>query len=128
MVRLIRELDDGHCTIGKIFLPEGEVFFTLERPWIDNQVGVSCIPKPGTYHVKWRQRPNGVWTYWLSDVPGRTYILIHSGNVVRHVQGCILLGMGRGFMKGERAVFQSVTAVRLFEKIMRKEPFLLEVA
>jgi hypothetical protein len=43
------------------------------------------------------------------------------------VQGCILLGMGRGFMKGERAVFQSVTAVRLFEKIMRKEPFLMEV-
>lgn len=128
MVRLVRELDDGRCTIGKIFLPEGEMFFTLERPWLDNQTGVSCIPKPGTYHVLWRQRPNGRWTYWLSDVPGRSFILIHSGNVVGQVQGCVLLGMARGLMKGERAVFQSVTAVRLFEQIMRREPFLLEVA
>jgi len=127
MVILARELDDGHCTSGRMILPDGNEFFTLERPWLDNQNGISCIPL-GTYHCLWRQRPNKTWTYWLSDVPGRSWVLIHSGNIVAHVQGCIMMGLARGKWKtGERAVFQSVTAVRQFEQLMGREPFTLEV-
>jgi len=126
MVQLVRELDDGHCTQGRLVLPGGALFFTLERPWLDNRNGVSCVPT-GTYHCLWRQRPNKTWTYWLSDVPGRTWILIHSGNVVAHVEGCIMLGLSRGRLKDERAVFNSGTAVRKFEEIMGRKPFTLEV-
>jgi hypothetical protein len=68
-----------------------------------------------------------LYDYWLRDVPDRSYILIHSGNVASQVQGCILLGMQRGWMKGKRAVFSSVTAVRKFEEIMGGKPFSLEV-
>lgn len=124
--RLVRELDDGHCTAGRFYLPGGQTFFTLERPWLDNKNSVSCIPL-GAYHAKLRQSPHLGLTYWLYDVPDRQFILIHSGNVVAHVLGCIMLGLNRGTMRGERAVFQSVPAVRLFMKIMGGEPFTLEV-
>lgn len=126
MVRLVREQDDGHCTQGRLMLPGGAWFFTLERPWMDNKRGVSCIPT-GTYHAVWRQRPNKTWSYWLKDVPERTWILIHSGNIVAHVQGCIMLGLMRGRLKGEPAVFNSGPAVRQFESLMGHEPFTLEV-
>jgi len=127
VVRHARELDDGHCTTGRFYLPQGQTFFTLERPWLDNKTGVSCIPKPGTYHAILRRSPHLGITYWLHDVPDRSFILIHSGNIVAHVQGCIMLGLMRGWMKGERAVFQSVTAVRNFMALMGREPFTLEV-
>ena len=127
MLRLVRELDDGTCTIGKLFLPNGSWFFTLERPWAGNRVGVSCIPA-AVYSAVYRQRPSKQYDYWLRDVPGRSYILIHSGNFASQVQGCILLGMQRGWMRGQRAVFSSVTAVRKFEELMGGKPFRLEVA
>ena len=127
MVRLVRELDDGHCTIGRMLLDGGAFFFTLERPWLDNKTGVSCIPAPGAYHAQIRRSPHLGITYWLADVPDRKFILIHSGNIVAHVQGCIMLGLSRGWMRGERAVFQSVTAVRQFMNIMGGAPFTLEV-
>lgn len=126
MVRLARELYYGDCTLGKIYLPNGSWFFTLERPWLNNQVGISCIPL-ATYSAVYRQRPSKLYDYWLKDVPNRSYILIHSGNVASQVQGCILLGMQRGLMNGKRAVFSSVTAVRKFEEIMGGKPFSLEV-
>jgi hypothetical protein len=125
--RLVRELDDGHCTIGRFYLPARQTFFTLERPWLGNQRGVSCFPTPGTYHAIIRRSPHLGITYWLHDVPDRSFILIHSGNVVAHVQGCIALGLMRGWLRGERAVFQSVTAVRNFMKLMGGQPFTLEV-
>jgi hypothetical protein len=127
MVWLVRELDDGHCTIGKMLLAGGMVFFTLERPWLNNKKNVSCIPAPGTYHAQLRRSPHLGITYWLKDVPDRQFILIHSGNIVAHVQGCIMLGLSRGRLRGERAVFQSVTAIRQFMKLMGGEPFTLEV-
>lgn len=126
MPQLIRDLDDGHCTRGRMLLPGGVWFYTLERPWLNNRKGVSCIPT-GTYHAVWRKRPSGIWTYWLCDVPDRSFILIHTGNVVAHVQGCIMLGLSRGRLKGEPAVFNSGTAVRKFEEILGREPFTLEV-
>ena len=126
-MRLEREIDDGHCTSGRIILDGGAFFFTLERPWLDNKTGVSCIPSPGVYHAKLRKSPHLGITYWLHDVPDRQFILIHSGNVVAHVQGCIVLGLMRGWLRGERAVFQSVTAVRKFMEIMGRQPFILEV-
>lgn len=128
MVRHVRELDDGRCTIGRFLLPLGQTFFTLERPWLNNARGVSCFPAPGTYHAILRKSPHLGITYWLHDVPDRTFILIHSANTVMQLQGCIALGLMRGWLKGERAVFQSVTAVRKFMEIMGGQPFTLEVS
>lgn len=125
-VRLVRELDTGVETCGRMLLPGGRAMFTLERPWLGNQNGISCIP-PGTYHAVLRRSPRLGMTYWLHDVPDRSFILIHSGNIVTHVQGCIMLGLTRGTLKGQHAIFQSIPAVREFENLMGHEPFTLEV-
>lgn len=63
---------------------------TLEPPWRDNMVNVSCIPE-GAYlcvrdkHGKWQ-------AYRVQDVWGRTAIEFHEGRDVVNTDGCILLG------------------------------------
>lgn len=66
---------------------------TLELPWRDNQRMVSCIPE-GEYMVHKRAgHALRKYTHFhIQDVPNRTWILIHSGNYVWHVQGCVLVG------------------------------------
>lgn len=64
---------------------------TLELPWKDNQVNISCIPY-GTYNVKKRHSKKFKLHFHVLRVPRRTYILIHSGNYVSDVEGCILVG------------------------------------
>ena len=76
-------------TIGVLF-GSGIYLKTLERPWIDNQVSISCIPE-GAYHVK-RDKTGRFQYYAVQNVPGRTNIEFHEGNLVNHSQGCILVG------------------------------------
>lgn len=73
--------------------------------------------------------------YMVMDVPKRAGIRIHSGNVagmrnrklITHFHGCIGLGMSYGRVYGQPGILNSVTAVRLFEKMLDKEPFILNV-
>lgn len=74
-------------TIGKL----SNGLKTLERPWLDNAVGKSCIPE-GDYTV-YRDH-SGKWQFYrFHTVPGRTDIEFHGGVKPRHSAGCILLGM-----------------------------------
>lgn len=74
---------------------------TVERPWLDNEPFVSCIPS-GAYTMRMRRSPvvertsGGEFTHgWeVTDVPGRTYIMVHPGNWSRNVEGCIAVGTG----------------------------------
>lgn len=79
--RTLSSLYDGDQVIGKI----------LERPWLDNQRSVSCIPE-GIYTV--RKNPpkeSRPYTYFRFDsVPSRSNILIHRGNEPDDSQGCLL--------------------------------------
>lgn len=113
---------------------DGERFRTGELPWRDNARGKSCVPA-GTYRVSWQ--PSGKYgkKYELQDVPGRSDILIHAANLVgdkdlglkSEVDGCIALGLGKGFVNGQEAVVQSQDAVRAFEAYMGKEDFELTI-
>lgn len=76
-------------TIGVLF-SDGIYLKTLERPWLDNQVSISCIPE-GAYHVK-RDKAGRFQYFAVQDVLGRTDIEFHQGNLVAHSQGCILVG------------------------------------
>lgn len=78
-------------TVG-ILSGEGIHFPTLERPWLNNQVSISCIPE-GVYHVK-RDKTGKHQYYAVQNVVGRTNIEFHTGNVVQHSEGCILVGTG----------------------------------
>jgi hypothetical protein len=63
----------------------------LELPWNDNKRRVSCIPE-GVYRTVKRHSPRFDNHFHLVSVPNRDWILIHRGNFVREILGCILVG------------------------------------
>ena len=78
--------------IGQLLIEENYFCDTLERPDLNNQENISCIPV-GRYEVKMLMSPeHGRVLPQLIDVPGRTVIEIHSGNTVADTEGCILVG------------------------------------
>ena len=87
------------CTLGRLGFGDFQCF-TLELPWIDNLTNVSCIPS-GQYRVtKYRSTSKGL-VLLLHNVPGRTYIEIHSGNYTSQIQGCILVGDGIKYLNAD---------------------------
>jgi hypothetical protein len=125
--------DDG--TTGRLFVAGVAVCETLELPDRGNARGVSCIP-PGIYSVVWSRSPRlKKFTFEILNVPGRGGIRIHAGNFagdvskgfISHSQGCPLLGLKSGTMNGQRAVFNSRSAVDRFQSIMRGASFKLEI-
>lgn len=64
---------------------------SLELPDLNNEVRKSRIPA-GVYCCEKRYSPKYKWHYWVKDVDGRTWILIHIGNYKDDTTGCILLG------------------------------------
>lgn len=75
-------------TVG--YIQEHDDIVTLERPWLDNQVDISCIQE-GTYVVT-RDTTGRHQYYRVQDVPGRTFIEWHGGVIPTHSNGCILVG------------------------------------
>ena len=74
---------------------------TLERQWLDNQVSVSCIPSGkyklakqawGKYYSAYKERWGHEFAVQVADVPGRSGILIHAGNLHTDSTGCVLVG------------------------------------
>ena len=66
--------------------------YTVERPWLENQRGVSCIPE-GTYRIfKSRYHRGDYDCYEVEGVQGRSLIKIHIGNWPENFEGCIGLG------------------------------------
>jgi hypothetical protein len=82
-----------------------------------------------------RRSPKFGPVYEVTGVPGRSSILIHTGNwagdVSRgyrsHVLGCVVLGLQRGRREGQLAVMVSRPAVTRLEREMQRQPFTLEI-
>lgn len=131
---LIRQPSDEQGTLGRIYVDKINSFYTLELPWDSNKSRVSCIPD-GNYIVRWTLSPRlKKYTYEITKVPKRGGIRIHGGNFagfvpdyISHSLGCPLLGMNKGVMKNQKAVFASKLAVARFERLMKKETFELEI-
>lgn len=83
------------CTPG-IMSIHGEVFgHTLELPWKDNQVRVSCIPT-GEYPISITWSPRfGRNLILVREVPGRAGIRIHGANRAEQLRGCVAVAMNR---------------------------------
>ena len=118
-----------YVTLGSLLLPNGNSLKTLERPWINNEKYVSCIPE-GKYLCKWLERSASgkykrVWH--LQDVKGRDGVLIHTGNFVRHTTGCILIGKKHGNLKGKDALLSSKPALNTLRLAFESDDFQLTI-
>lgn len=144
---LRRSTGDAERTLGEM-LVGSTLFATIERPWIPNPLGhggtprMSCVP-PGNYRVIPHHSQNFPNTYALvnhdlgvyyqpGDIPagqkwGRSAILIHVGNRVRDVVGCIAVGLERGKLGGEPAVLKSTLAMRQLDAALNRHSHELEI-
>jgi hypothetical protein len=118
-----------YITLGSLLLPNGDSLKTLERAWINNEPNISCIPE-GEYLCKWMEasasgKYKRVWH--LQDVEGRSAILIHAGNLVRHTKGCILVGKHHGRIKGHDAVLSSKPALNKLRRVFEGSDFKLKI-
>lgn len=132
-VYLFRTVTSDQGTEG-IVATDGFFSKSFELPWRNNRRSISCIPS-GIYTVQIRQSPKYGSVYWVTNVPGRTWILIHSGNYAgdkskgfkTHVNGCILLGKKHGFLGDQRAILSSRITVRKFRYTMQDKTFQLHI-
>lgn len=100
---------------------------TLELPWKNNQVKISHIPI-GTYNVEKRWSKKFKWHFHITNTPGRSYILIHSGNFYTQIEGCILVGADLKDINkdGHLDVINSKATMAMLLKIM-PEKFTLKI-
>lgn len=108
--------------------------YISELPWRNNERSKSCIPE-GIYTASWHNSPRFGFTYRIQQVPGRSEILLHSGNYAGSVDhkylsnshGCLLPAMKLGYLSGQKAGLMSVVAVKSLFRFFNKEPFRLEI-
>jgi hypothetical protein len=146
-MKLIRVAYLAQCTLG--WLTAGNLkLATIERPWILNPEGPggmprqSCVPD-GDYRVIPHTSQRFPDTYALvseesavyyqpADKPvqhyGRVAILIHAGNRVRDVIGCIAVGMSHSIVQGEFWVLDSrIALANLRDELGRDRHHALEI-
>lgn len=130
---LVRKETSDQGTFG-VFSGEGIQFHSAELPWRNNESRVSCIPS-GRYICRPYSSPKFPNVYEVTGVPGRSAILIHSGNhagdtakgLRSDVLGCILIGLGRGEVSGQKAVTSSRAAMDKLRATVGKESFELVI-
>ena len=131
---LARGIYDTDGTLGTI-LANGQIFYTIEQPWDNNEADHSCVPA-GTYELipynspthgpTWQLHNPELNVYGEGVVPtgGRDYIEIHADNVASTLEGCIGLGTSTGTLPdpttGQEvsAVLNSRVAVASFVKLL----------
>ena len=99
---LIERKYGTESTIGSLYIDGEFECFTLERPWLDNQRRLSCIPEAtyglelkqyGRWHERWKDK---IWykgMLILSGTEPRSEILIHVANYPKELLGCIAPGV-----------------------------------
>lgn len=115
-----------------VLLYEGLPFaLTLERPWMDNQpskgdVPGSCIPAARYLCTRCRKSPDYNFqdspqfgnTFQIRDVPNRSKILFHKGNLSDDTRGCVIVGEQFEPMNGQPAVLASKKGYDEFMSIL----------
>ena len=101
---VIRTQFGKDATNGMLFINGVFECYTLEDEVRDVKVhSETAIPlgeyeiklrTEGGFHTKYTSRYGSMHKgmLWLQDVPGFTWILIHTGNTDQHTAGCLLLG------------------------------------
>ena len=94
-ITIIRFGNTPEQTIGQLSVYQNnkQIYqcYSLELPWKNNIRGVSCIPT-GSYIVKKYTSTKLGECFHICNVPGRSAVLIHAGNFVRELRGCVAVG------------------------------------
>jgi len=100
---------------------------TLEKSWKDNEPLVSCIPA-GTYMCRRIISPKFGETFMVKDVPGRSFILFHKGNIEDDTSGCILVAEQFERLGSKTAILRSAKGFKeLMTRLKNVESFDLTV-
>jgi len=114
-LQLVRYCYGPQHVAGLLKFGENLSLWTLECPWRDNQIFVSCVPD-GSYPLVAFDSPEHPDTWVLTPVPGRTGILIHVGNKIEDTQGCILPGL----TQDNGVVWNSLDAMRMLNYTLNR--------
>ncbi|MHA1170269.1 MAG: DUF5675 family protein [Candidatus Hodarchaeales archaeon] len=91
--------------------------YTVEKVWKNNERSMSCIPE-GSYPLSLSTYNRGGYSaYEILQVPHRSQIKIHIGNIQEDVQGCVALGSKLGYINNIWGILGSREA---YWKFMRK--------
>ena len=114
-------------TFGRLTLPDGQWLATVERPWLNNAAGLSCIPV-GEYDCEPRRFNRGGYdAVEVIEVPHRSHILFHIGNKPSDSLGCILINSSHGCLGGQWAGLSSKPAFQVFMDAVDRQPFKLKI-
>lgn len=92
-ITLRRVYQSSAGTFGQLLNGDQRLAFTCERPWLNNEPEVSCIPA-GTYTFNRYESPTKGRVWICQDVPGRNNIEVHSANFPSELAGCVAVGNG----------------------------------
>lgn len=111
-IRVERFLFKSDCTIGKLYVNDIFVCYTMEDEIRDKKVkGETAVPY-GVYKLGLRYSPKFTPVYGhdmihIMNVPGFEYILLHPGNTDYDTDGCLLVGDSIGRLNNQDAVLNS---------------------
>lgn len=124
-VFLIRTESGDQGTFSKLIAPDVSLnLHLIELPNRSNEVGYSRIPA-GDYLVKPYKSPKFGKCWLVCNVPGRSYVLFHKGNLAgdtrkgykTHSRGCLLPGWYKGKIGLQQAILNST---RAFSEMVNK--------
>lgn len=118
LLRLERVTTPGRPTNGILFINGAPKFLTLEPPWLNNRVNVSCIPT-GKYLCKKYSSAKYPDTYEIEGVKGRDQILFHAGNFLKDTHGCVLLGLSFYWGDDSGTIRESLMAMQAFRMLTK---------
>ena len=127
IVQITRFAYSPNGTFGHLTLPSGKILATVERPWIDNEKNISCIPVGGYKCEPSFYYRGNYEAFEVMGVQDRSRILFHIGNFVRNSNGCILVNSKHGAINHEWCGINSRNAFNVFMKEMNGAKFHLNI-
>lgn len=124
-----RNSTGGHGTFGALLYDDIPFALTLERQWLGNRKSVSCIPA-GVYQClrcsnspdyNFNDSPRFGDTFQVMNVPGRSNILFHAGNLDDDSHGCILIGEKYDKLNGDPGILSSNEGFNEFKELLDKD-------
>lgn len=115
MLKRIAETSSG--TFGILIIDGLPQLVTIELPWHDNELDISCVPVGNYTLVRYRSEVHGL-TWQIVGVPDRDPILFHVANTLSDIKGCIGVGLSYGRIGMLFGIRSSRTGMELLRNLL----------